>query len=118
MKISPVIFGRSESVAGKRKLRLSKTAQADIEKIDFYSFEKWGEAKAQAYLGQLEARLAALCDTPMMGTDRSDLRQSYRACLVGRHIIYYRIESEFVYVLTILHHSQHHKKFLEEADED
>jgi toxin ParE1/3/4 len=92
-------------VAKQRKLRLSKTAEADIEKIDFYSFEKWGETTAQAYMAEIEARLKALCDTPMIGVDRSDLRQNYRAFLAGRHLIYYRVEAEFIYVLTILHHS-------------
>lgn len=105
-------------MARKRKLRLSKTAQIDIEKIDFYSFEKWGEATAQAYLAELEARLKVLCDTPMIGIDRSDLRQNYRASVVGRHLIYYRVEDEFIYVLTILHHSQDHEAFLKDANED
>jgi toxin ParE1/3/4 len=105
-------------VAKRRKLRLSKTAQADIEKIDFYSFEKWGEATAQAYMSEIEARLSSLCDTPLIGVDRSDLRPGYRATLSGRHLIYYRADDEFIQVLTILHHSQDQEAFLREAEED
>lgn len=105
-------------MAKRRKLRLSKTAEADIEKIDFYSFEKWGETVAQAYMAELEARLISLCDTPLIGVDRSDLRPGYRAVLSGRHLIYYRADDEFIHVLTILHHSQDQEAFLNEAEED
>lgn len=69
-------------------------------------------------MAQIETRLKALCDRPMIGVDRSDLRQNYRACLAGRHIIYYRPDDEFIHVLTILHHSQDHAAFLKEAEED
>lgn len=105
-------------MAKRRKLRLSKTAEADIAKIDFYSFEKWGETTAQAYMAEIEARLISICETPLIGVDRSDLRPGYRAVLSGRHLIYYRADDEFVHVLTILHHSQDHETFLSEADED
>ena len=101
-----------------RKLRLSRTAQDDIEKIDFYSFEKWGERTAATYMAGLGARMNALIETPMLGVDCSDLRPGYRASMSGRHIIYYRIEEEFIYILTILHHSQDQAQFLSEADED
>lgn len=105
-------------MAKPRKLRLSKTAQADIEKIDIYSFEKWGEATAQAYMAEIEARLISICETPLIGVDRSDLRSGYRAVLSGRHLIYYRADDEFIYVLAILHHSQDYETFLSEANED
>lgn len=105
-------------MAKPRKLRLSKTAQSDIEKIDYYSFEKWGEKTASAYMAGLEARLKALLVTPMLGVDRADLRPGYRALLSGSHIIYYRIEDAFIYILTILHHSQDHEAFLVEVIED
>lgn len=105
-------------MAKPRKLRLSKTAQADIEKIDIYSFEKWGETTAQAYMAEIEARLISICEMPLIGVDRPDLRPGYRAVLSGRHLIYYRADDEFIYVLTILHHSQDHGAFLEEAEED
>ncbi|WP_425410747.1 type II toxin-antitoxin system RelE/ParE family toxin [Hyphococcus sp.] len=105
-------------MAKRRKLRLSKTAQGDIEKIDYYSFEKWGAKTANAYMAGLEARLTALLETPLLGIDRSDLRPDCRARVSGSHVIYYRIEDEFIYILTILHHSQDHEAFLHEAAED
>jgi toxin ParE1/3/4 len=105
-------------VEKRRKLRLSKTAQSDLEKIDFYSFEKWGEATAAAYMAGIEARLKALIDTPLLGVDRSDLRSGYRASIVGSHIIYYRVGESFIYILTVLHHSQDHAAFLVELSEE
>ncbi len=105
-------------MAKRKKLRLSKTAQNDIEKIDYYSFEKWGAKTASAYMAGLEARLTALLETPLLGVDRSDLRPGYRALVSGSHVIYYRVEDELIYILTILHHSQNHETFLAEVDED
>lgn len=104
-------------MAKRRKLRLSRTAEADLEKIDFFSFEKWSEAVAQAYMAEIEARLKALCEAPFIGVDRSDLRAGYRAVLAGRHIIYYYADDEFINVLTILHHSRDQEAFLEEIDD-
>jgi toxin ParE1/3/4 len=101
-------------VAKRRKLRLSKTAQNDIEKVDYYSFEKWGAKTAGAYMAGLETRLNALLETPLLGIDRSDLRQGYRALISGSHVIYYRVEDQFIYILTILHHSQDHEAFLKD----
>jgi toxin ParE1/3/4 len=112
------ISGRSEKVAKRRKLRLSKTAQYDIEKIDYYSFEKWGAKTASAYMAGLEGRLNALLEAPLLGIDRSDLREGCRALVSGSHVIYYRVEEEFIYILTILHHSQDHEAFLAEVRED
>lgn len=102
----------------RRKLRLSKIAQSDLEKIDYYSFEKWGEATAAAYMAGIEARLKALIETPLLGVDRSDLRQGVRASIAGSHIIYSRVEEGFIYILTVLHHSQNHAAFLDEIIED
>jgi len=105
-------------VEKRRKLRLSKTAQSDLEEIDFYSFEKWGETTAAAYMASLEARLKALIETPLLGVDRSDLRAGYRASIAGSHVIYYRVEEEFITILMVLHHSQDHAAFLDEVVED
>ena len=105
-------------MAKRRKLRLSKTAQSDIEKIDYYSFERWGAKAAGAYMAGLEMRLKALLETPLLGVDRSDLREGYRAFVSGSHVIYYRVEEEFIYILTILHQSQDHEAFLIEAIEN
>lgn len=69
-------------------------------------------------MAALGARLNALTETPMLNVDRSDLRPGYRALVAGRHVIYDRVEEEFIYILTILHHSQNHAAFLSEADED
>lgn len=105
-------------MAKRRKLRLSKTAQNDIEKIDYYSFEKWGAKTANAYMAGLEARLTALLKTPLLGIDRSDLRPDNRALVSSSHVIYYRVENQFIYILTILHHSQDYEAFLKEVPED
>ncbi len=66
----------------------------------------------------LAARLTALLETLLLGVDKSDLRPDYRALISGSHVIYYRVEDEFIYILTILHHNQDHEAFLLEAAED
>lgn len=54
------------------EVHLSRRALFDIEAIDLYSIEKWGERVAEKYLSDLYAGAFRLSESPSLLRERSD----------------------------------------------
>jgi toxin ParE1/3/4 len=84
-------------------LVLARTAQADLEDIARFTEAQWGTEQKQRYMGLLEARFLQLANTPELGIARSDIKAGYRSLPAGRHVIFYRLSSDGVEILRVLH---------------
>lgn len=88
-------------------LEIVKRARAEQDLIDIwlYTFERWGEAQADAYLDELGQGIANLARTPKIGVDYSQIRPGYRRYGINRHRIYYRLTETAVEIVRVLHES-------------
>lgn len=91
---------------GVAKLKLSTAARNDLAAIDDYGVAQFGEAIAAEYARGFRAALSSLRDYPLLGPLRSELREGTRCKLHRKHLIFYRVADETVFVQRILHHSQ------------
>ncbi|MGF1614691.1 MAG: type II toxin-antitoxin system RelE/ParE family toxin [Gammaproteobacteria bacterium] len=80
-------------------------AEEDLIDIWFYSFEQWGAAQADIYLDLLNEGIYRLAENPEIGTDCGHIRQGYRRLSVRQHMVYYRISSDRIDIIRVLHES-------------
>lgn len=93
-----------------RKLRFSVLAQGDIDDILAYTLEQWGQHQLVAYKSKIDAALSAIVQNPNTGRTKHGLLV-YPA---GKHLIYYYIEGETIYVVRILHERMDAARHLDE----
>ena len=82
---------------------LSPAAGADLEDIWEYTAGRWGEAQAERYTRDIQAACRALGDATETGRSAEDIRAGYRKLAVGSHMIYFRVRSDGVDIVRILH---------------
>ena len=82
---------------------LSNAADADLDDIYTYSFEAYGESKADAYFLDLRGRLQRPADTPLLGRPAKLIRPDLYRHEHARHIVFYLIEHEGIFIARILH---------------
>ncbi len=85
------------------ELVIRPRAQDDLKGIWRYSFEQWGEARANRYLRDLEREIKGLLDFPELGVSYGHAREGYRALHVHRHLVFYRILKGRLEVVRVLH---------------
>ena len=82
---------------------LSATADQDVEDIYDYAKQEYGEDQAEAYTLELEIFLDQLVANPEMGKKRDEIRTGLRSFPKGHHIIFYRILSDRIRIVRVLH---------------
>jgi toxin ParE1/3/4 len=82
---------------------LSRDADADLAGILDYSIGAHGVAIAEEYLRTIHGTLSRLSDFPELGVSRTDLAAGIRSLPTGEHRAFYKITSEGVLVVRVLH---------------
>ena len=80
-------------------LRLSFPARADIRDILLYTFQHYGKRQQDVYY-------VALCEgLELIGAwaFRPDLPEPYKAYIVRKHVMVYKVKQDMMYVARILH---------------
>lgn len=88
-----------------RRLVVSARAEVDLEEIWVYSFQLWGEARADRYLEDLGKGLRECGARPERGRCRDDVRTGYWSRLLRRHVVFYTFDDEEVLIRRVLHGS-------------
>lgn len=88
-----------------RKIRLSLTAEHDLETIWRYTVSEWG-------LEQIEKGTQLLLDNPYIGQARPEVKAGYRALPVEKHLIFYTVSGDYTDVLGIPHERMDAKRHL------
>lgn len=86
-----------------RELVKDQAAEADLIGIGVYSFETWGEAQADRYLGALEHGIGKLVEDPESGTRRDELREGYWSVRLKHHVVFYTFTDAEVRIRRALH---------------
>jgi toxin ParE1/3/4 len=91
-------------MASGRKLRLRRTAQAEEDLIDIWTYiARDNPAAADRLLELLDEKSRALARNPEMGSARDDIAAGVRHFPVGRYLILYRNVGDGVEVVRYVH---------------
>ena len=85
------------------RFRLTVRADADLLRIGEYTLERWGAAQAARYLDELEECCQMLAERPALGRSCEEVSLGLRRMEHGRHSLFYRVKSEGIAVIRILH---------------
>ena len=84
-------------------LRLSRLAEADLMEIGAYTLRTWGPEQTRRYLTDLETACWKLALNPAGGRACDHIRPGLRRLEHGRHVVFFRADSQGVFVSRILH---------------
>jgi toxin ParE1/3/4 len=85
--------------------QFSERARLDLVEIADYTLDKWGIDQADRYIDSLYECFALLAKSPRIGRPCDKVREGYRRIEHQRHVIFYRIEKEGIFIGRILHHA-------------
>lgn len=91
---------------------LSTEAEADLSDIFDYTEREFGGAQASGYLLELEAVFNQLVVNPKLGRERSEIRTHLRSILHSSHVIFYRVLTDHIRIIRVLHTSRDIARFL------
>lgn len=97
------------------ELHLSEVARADLIDIWRTTFETWGPDQADTYLDDIDRALNGLIANPLIGADCSDIVQGARRLITGRHVAFYQVSDEVIFVIRVLHQSMDVKRQLRDT---
>jgi toxin ParE1/3/4 len=82
---------------------LSNKADDDLNEIYIFSRQRFGKAKADAYLLALEERFSILARQPRLGRRIDHIRPGYLRYEHVSHSIFYRLTENGIIVMRVLH---------------
>ncbi|KUY87676.1 MULTISPECIES: type II toxin-antitoxin system RelE/ParE family toxin [Burkholderia] len=85
-----------------RTVRLTPLAEADLEDIWIYTFDRWSLEQAERYVGDLVMAFERLARREWVGRP-SRAGEGYWRYLVGSHVVFYRETAETLDVIRVLH---------------
>ncbi|NNM75330.1 type II toxin-antitoxin system RelE/ParE family toxin [Sphingomonas sp. ID1715] len=85
------------------RLVIRPRAEADLIRIEEFSFDNFGALVAEEYMGALERALDRLSQLPESGPEYEGIRPPVRSLSVRKHRIFYDYDGEIVSVVRVLH---------------
>lgn len=85
------------------QLELSRRAQADLDDIRDFSLERFGAARAIAYLDAVDQAFRRILSFPEIGAPHPKLLPPLRSVACEQHRIFYEVRKDSVLVQRILH---------------
>ena len=92
--------------------KLSKAAEQDIENILAYSYRTFGEKVAENYFIGLKECLQTLSENPLIGINSDSLRKGYFRHPHQSHIVFYKLKTNGIFIVRILHKNMDIKQHL------
>lgn len=87
------------------RYHVTPRAARDLAGIADWTLLQWGPSQMKAYMSGLEHRFRWLADHPKSGRPRDDVARSYRSFPEGRHLVFYKIGSDGIAIIGVLHQS-------------
>ncbi|MFB9150677.1 type II toxin-antitoxin system RelE/ParE family toxin [Roseovarius ramblicola] len=85
------------------RVRLTRSAVADLDDIWEHTRLTWGEDQAEAYVSQIFGGFERAVAAPMSGRDRSVFVPGARSLKIGRHLVFYRSVGPDIVILRVVH---------------
>ncbi|MDG4882060.1 type II toxin-antitoxin system RelE/ParE family toxin [Mesorhizobium sp. WSM4884] len=96
----------------KREVRFSPKANADFDGIWNYSLDRWGPERAEAYVRSIHSILTLIDQFPAIARNASDVRPGLLKYAVGSHVVYLRMNEQYIDVVRILHQQMDYPRHL------
>ncbi|TNE51885.1 MAG: type II toxin-antitoxin system RelE/ParE family toxin [Sphingomonadales bacterium] len=97
-------------------LHLTPQAQADLEAIWLYTFDRWGPMQADRYLDGLSDAFDMLCAMPTLAREYPDFTPPVRIHPTGSHLVVYVAAADHLAVIRVLGGQQDWKSILDRID--
>lgn len=94
------------------KHQFSKSAEQDINNILDYSYLSFGEKIAEHYFVELKKCLEILSENPLIGVNSDSWRKGYFRHSHKSHVIFYKLKTDGIHIVRILHKSIDSKRIL------
>lgn len=95
-------------------LFLSPAASSDLGSIASYTLDMWGEDQEDRYLSGLWKKFEDIQRQPEIHRLRNDVISGCRSARYGKHVIFFRWESETITVLRVLHEAMDFRSHLQD----
>jgi toxin ParE1/3/4 len=84
------------------RLVVSRDADDDLLQIVRYVSER-NPVAARSLVDEINRKFLNLIHFPFIGRDRSNLRRGIRSVVTGNYVIFYRVESDHVTIMRVVH---------------
>ena len=85
---------------------LSEYADFDLEDIFDDTKHQYGFTRAVKYLNDLDAVFGSLVINPEIGRKRSELKDGLYSITEQEHIVFYRVQEDYIRIMRVLHGSK------------
>jgi toxin ParE1/3/4 len=89
-------------MSGSRAYRIAPAAEADLEDIWAYTVKTWSAEQAESYHANFIDAFEGLASGAKTGRP-ADVREGYLKYAVGAHVVFYRVSSDAIEVIRVLH---------------
>ena len=94
---------------------LSEAADRDIEEIFDYTERIFGFDQAIQYVSEFNELFENLLTNPDSGKTRDEIRSGLRSFPETSHVVFYRVLSDHIRIIRVLHGSRDITRFFEEG---
>ena len=85
------------------RIHIQHKAREDLKQIYQTSLREWGSDRADSYYDALVKAINGLAKFPELGFTRDDIKSGYRQLSAEKHHVFYRISSNKIHIIRILH---------------
>ena len=85
---------------------LSKIAEKDLEDIFDYTHREFGLDQAILYVLSIDEVFTLISQNPKLGIDRNEIKKGLKSFVFKSHIIFYRIITNKIRIVRVLHGSR------------
>ena len=85
---------------------LAQAAYDDLEQIDEYTLQTWGDEQRTRYLSDLFQQFDLIAENPSLGKLRPELADGVQSLPLREHVIFYEVHAGRCHILRVLHHSR------------
>lgn len=83
--------------------RLTLAAQHDLSEVWDFTGERWDIDQANRCVTEIRAAIERIAAGPRRGHACDEIREGYRRCGIGSHLVFYLETADSVDVIRILH---------------
>lgn len=91
---------------------LSKLTEQDLKNIYKKGVSEYGVKQAEKYLQSLQEKFITIAEMPRIYAERKELNPPVRICHHERHLIIYKINSDHIFIIRVLHDRMDYENLL------
>ena len=91
---------------------LSPRARGDLDEIWAYTRKTWGTRQAEVYIRTIQAAVKAAATDPGIAKSCEHIRKGYFTYPAGSHTLFFRLTTDGIDVVRILHRKMDFKRHL------